>query len=116
MKCYGLGLGLDTFRLVALDANFRKLEDSVTMAAYRRCAVIVCSMLLICVVFHQASGAGVGLDTFTLVALDADFRKREGRVTMAACCRRELCITCYIVIFLNNSWRRVGCCCQNIIA
>eukprot|EP00882_Tetradesmus_deserticola_P029352 GHRQ01032871.1.p3 GENE.GHRQ01032871.1~~GHRQ01032871.1.p3 ORF type:complete len:104 (+),score=30.40 GHRQ01032871.1:34-345(+) len=37
MKCYGLGLGLDTFRLVALDANFKKLEDSVTMAAYRRC-------------------------------------------------------------------------------
>jgi hypothetical protein len=36
MKCYGLGLGLDTFRLVALDANFRKLEDTVTMAAYRR--------------------------------------------------------------------------------
>jgi hypothetical protein len=39
MKCYGLGLGLDTFRLVALDANFRKLEDTVTMAAYRRCGV-----------------------------------------------------------------------------
>ncbi|KAF6264985.1 trehalose-6-phosphate synthase/phosphatase [Scenedesmus sp. NREL 46B-D3] len=38
MKCYGLGLGLDTFRLVALDANFKKLEDSATMAAYRRCA------------------------------------------------------------------------------
>jgi trehalose 6-phosphate synthase/phosphatase len=36
MKCYGLGLGLDTFRLVALDANFRKLEDTITMAAYRR--------------------------------------------------------------------------------
>lgn len=35
MKCYGLGLGLDTFRLVALDANFRKLEDTVVLAAYR---------------------------------------------------------------------------------
>ncbi|WIA31619.1 hypothetical protein OEZ86_002503 [Tetradesmus obliquus] len=35
MKCYGLGLGLDTFRLVALDANFRKLEEPATMAAYR---------------------------------------------------------------------------------
>jgi hypothetical protein len=36
-----LGLGLDMFRLGALDANFRKLEDTVTMAAYRRCGVLV---------------------------------------------------------------------------
>lgn len=34
MKCYGLGLGLDTFRMVALDANFRKLEESAVAAAY----------------------------------------------------------------------------------
>lgn len=34
MKCYGLGLGLDTFRMVALDANFRKLEDTVVQKAY----------------------------------------------------------------------------------
>lgn len=36
MKCYGLGLGLDTFRLVALDANFKKLEYATVMASYRR--------------------------------------------------------------------------------
>lgn len=35
MKCYGLGLGLDTFRLVALDANFKKLEYATVMASYR---------------------------------------------------------------------------------
>jgi trehalose 6-phosphate synthase/phosphatase len=35
MKCYGLGLGLDTFRMVALDANFRKLEDYTVQTAYR---------------------------------------------------------------------------------
>eukprot|EP00879_Flechtneria_rotunda_P018573 GHRR01019489.1.p1 GENE.GHRR01019489.1~~GHRR01019489.1.p1 ORF type:complete len:531 (+),score=203.85 GHRR01019489.1:184-1776(+) len=35
MKCYGLGLGLDTFRLVALDANFKKLDDQPLLAAYR---------------------------------------------------------------------------------
>ncbi|KAF8070915.1 TPS5 [Scenedesmus sp. PABB004] len=35
MKCYGLGLGLDTFRLVALDANFKKLEDATLLAGYR---------------------------------------------------------------------------------
>ena len=26
MRCYPLGLGLDTFRLVALTENFRKLD------------------------------------------------------------------------------------------
>jgi trehalose 6-phosphate synthase/phosphatase len=35
MKCYGLGLGLDTFRLVALDANFKKLADDAVLAAYK---------------------------------------------------------------------------------
>mmetsp|Transcript_7436 Transcript_7436/g.16134 ORF Transcript_7436/g.16134 Transcript_7436/m.16134 type:complete len:857 (+) Transcript_7436:209-2779(+) len=34
MKCYGLGLGLDTFRMVALDANFRRLEEAVVMNTY----------------------------------------------------------------------------------
>lgn len=38
MKCYGLGLGLDTFRMVALDANFRKLEETQVAASYSRCA------------------------------------------------------------------------------
>ncbi len=38
MKCYGLGLGLDTFRMVALDANFRKLEESQVAATYNRWA------------------------------------------------------------------------------
>lgn len=36
MKCYGLGLGLDTFRMVALDANFRRLDESVVQATYAR--------------------------------------------------------------------------------
>jgi len=35
MKCYGLGLGLDTYRLVALDANFRRLEEEAVQASYR---------------------------------------------------------------------------------
>ncbi|KAL6765404.1 trehalose-6-phosphate synthase/phosphatase [Haematococcus lacustris] len=34
MRCYGLGLGLDTFRMVALDANFRKLEEAAVTASY----------------------------------------------------------------------------------
>lgn len=37
MKCYSLGLALDTFRMVALDSNFRKL-DEVAVAAYYRSA------------------------------------------------------------------------------
>ena len=36
MKCYGLGLGLDTFRMVALDANFRRLEERAVAASYAR--------------------------------------------------------------------------------
>jgi hypothetical protein len=86
MKCYGLGLGLDTFRLVALDANFRKLEDTVTMAAYRRCGVTG---------QMQTRGCCAGLDAllwfcmpdcclFRLVALDANFMKLEDSMTMAA--------------------------------
>ena len=29
MKCYALGLGLDTFRMVALTQNFRRLDVGV---------------------------------------------------------------------------------------
>lgn len=36
MRSYGLGLGLDTFRMVALDANFRKLEVVRCLEAYMR--------------------------------------------------------------------------------
>ncbi|PNH09141.1 putative alpha,alpha-trehalose-phosphate synthase [UDP-forming] 7 [Tetrabaena socialis] len=36
MKCYGLGLGLDTFRMVALDANFRRLEERAVASTYAR--------------------------------------------------------------------------------
>ncbi|KAG1664974.1 hypothetical protein FOA52_001986 [Chlamydomonas sp. UWO 241] len=35
MKCYGLGLGLDTYRMVALDANFRRLNEEVVAGSYR---------------------------------------------------------------------------------
>ncbi|GAX81965.1 hypothetical protein CEUSTIGMA_g9393.t1 [Chlamydomonas eustigma] len=35
MKCYGLGLGLDTYRLVALDANFRRLGEEAVQASYK---------------------------------------------------------------------------------
>ena len=38
MKCYALGLGLDTFRMVALTENFRKLEVLVLLNAFRLCA------------------------------------------------------------------------------
>lgn len=40
MRCYGLGLGLDTFRMVALDANFRRLEEAGCAAAYARCVPV----------------------------------------------------------------------------
>ncbi|CAL8463619.1 g3153 [Coccomyxa elongata] len=36
MKCYALGLGLDTFRMVALTENFRKLDILVLVSAFRR--------------------------------------------------------------------------------
>ena len=35
MKCYGLGLGLDTYRMVALDANFRRLGEEAVQASYK---------------------------------------------------------------------------------
>ncbi|KAL3130848.1 hypothetical protein ABBQ38_000180 [Trebouxia sp. C0009 RCD-2024] len=34
MKCYGLGLGLDTFRIVSLGENFRRLDPSSVLNAY----------------------------------------------------------------------------------
>lgn len=37
MKCYGLGLGLDSFKMVALTENFRKLEPLTLLTAYNRC-------------------------------------------------------------------------------
>ncbi len=36
MKCYALGLGLDTFRMVALTQNFRRLDVGVLMSAFKR--------------------------------------------------------------------------------
>ena len=36
MKCYALGLGLDTFRMVALTQNFRRLDVGVLMNAFKR--------------------------------------------------------------------------------
>ncbi len=36
MKCYGLGLGLDSFKMVALTENFRKLEPLALLNAYTR--------------------------------------------------------------------------------
>lgn len=39
MRCYGLGLGLDTFRLVALAENFRKLDASILQQEYHRCTL-----------------------------------------------------------------------------
>ena len=41
MKCYGLGLGLDSFRMVALMENFRKLDAAVLLSACQRCAVLL---------------------------------------------------------------------------
>jgi hypothetical protein len=38
MKCYGLGLGLDSFRMIALTENFRKLDAAVLLSACQRCA------------------------------------------------------------------------------
>jgi trehalose 6-phosphate synthase/phosphatase len=36
MKCYGLGLGLNTFKMVALTEHFRKLELPHLLNAYTR--------------------------------------------------------------------------------
>ena len=36
MKCYALGLGLDTFRMVALTQNFRRLDPTVLLSAFNR--------------------------------------------------------------------------------
>lgn len=36
MKCYGLGLGLDTFRIVSLGENFRRLDPIPLMNTYSR--------------------------------------------------------------------------------
>ncbi|DBA83832.1 hypothetical protein WJX77_001850 [Trebouxia sp. C0004] len=36
MKCYGLGLGLDTFRIVSLGENFRRLDPIILMNTYSR--------------------------------------------------------------------------------
>jgi trehalose 6-phosphate synthase/phosphatase len=36
MKTYSLGLGLDTFRMVALDPSFRKLELAALVPAYAK--------------------------------------------------------------------------------
>mmetsp|Transcript_6377 Transcript_6377/g.19782 ORF Transcript_6377/g.19782 Transcript_6377/m.19782 type:complete len:833 (-) Transcript_6377:104-2602(-) len=35
MKCYGLGLGLDTYRMVALDSNFRRLNEETVRESYK---------------------------------------------------------------------------------
>ena len=43
MKCYGLGLGLDTFRMVALTEHFRRLDAISLMSAYQRSAPHVAS-------------------------------------------------------------------------
>ena len=40
MKCYGLGLGLNTFKMVALTEHFRKLELPQLLNAYTRCAKV----------------------------------------------------------------------------
>ena len=41
MKCYGLGLGLDTFRIVSLGENFRRLDPISVMNTYSRFVVII---------------------------------------------------------------------------
>lgn len=39
MRCYDLGLGLDTFRMVALTSKFRRLDAIAVNAAYLRCVL-----------------------------------------------------------------------------
>ena len=46
MRCYGLGLGLDTFRLVALAENFRKLDASILQQEYHRCRPYLNSLFI----------------------------------------------------------------------
>lgn len=36
LTCYRMGLGLDTFKMVALDRNFRKLDTIALHAVYKR--------------------------------------------------------------------------------
>lgn len=39
LQCFDLGFALDTFRMVALTSNFRKLQTDSVVKAYTRCAV-----------------------------------------------------------------------------
>ena len=48
MKCYGLGLGLDSFKMVALTENFRKLEPLALLNAYTRRAAVLAVMYWRC--------------------------------------------------------------------
>jgi hypothetical protein len=48
MKCYGLGLGLDTYRMVALDANFRRLNEEVGQSVCVSVCLCVCLCLSVC--------------------------------------------------------------------
>lgn len=41
MKCYGLGLGLDTFRIVSLGENFCRLDPITLMNTYSRFVAII---------------------------------------------------------------------------
>ena len=45
MKCYGLGLGLNTFKMVALTEHFRKLELPHLLNAYTRHAFLSLSLM-----------------------------------------------------------------------
>ena len=54
MKCYGLGLGLDTFRMVALTEHFRRLDAISLMSAYQRSAPHVASAS-----FHEGRRAAM---------------------------------------------------------
>ena len=41
MKCYGLGLGLDSFRMIALMENFCKLDVAAPLSACQRRALFL---------------------------------------------------------------------------
>lgn len=58
MQCYGLGLGLDTFRMVALMENFRKLEPTTLLSACSRWALIAAAPPCCC---HLPAGSGDSL-------------------------------------------------------
>jgi len=74
MKFYGLGLGLDTFRMVALDLNFRKLDvknvDEAFSSSQSRLFLLDYDQTLMTTTSFSAHPSEMVLETLTQLAED----------------------------------------------